>query len=142
MVHHSYSRHTTEGLILTHQTALPPRVVQSMAHHSYSGHTMEGFILAPFAHQTLPPLREVQSMAPRGRVNPGISCTSNIPQGGSKYGAPWEGVIQELKISRRASRAASYCQEEANARWWQCIKSTNRVICVIDIKIFLLVTMY
>ena len=43
-------------------------------------------------------------------------CIIMISQGGSKYGAPWEGVIQELKISRRASRATTYCQEEANAR--------------------------
>ena len=68
-----------------------------------------------------------------------IYQTSNTPQGGSKYGAPWEGVIQELKISRRPSRAASYCQEEANARWWQCIKSPNWLIFVVDVFISLFV---
>ena len=80
------------------------------------------------AHQRPQPPRVVQSTAARGRESLAplhiwsmIYQTSNTPQGGSKYGAPWEGVIQELKISRRASRAASYCQEEANARWWQCI---------------------
>ena len=40
-----------------------------------------------------------------------------IGQGGAKYRAPWEGVIQELKISRQAGRAAEYCQEEAGHRW-------------------------
>ena len=45
-----------------------------------------------------------------------ITRMKTFAQGGSKYGAPWEGVIQELKISKRPNRAASYCQEEANAR--------------------------
>lgn len=39
-----------------------------------------------------------------------------IGQGGSKFKKPWEGVIQELKISEAANKASRYCQDETSIR--------------------------
>jgi len=80
-------------------------------------------------------LADSKSVARPQRIEFDPASSLYIGQGGAKYKKPWEGVIQELKISEDPSRAGRYCEDDTAIRYEEDISGPHVVSLVTDYNV-------